>query len=163
MSQDLVREGVLQVAKLMAVAARTAPKAKGIDNIVVRVLSYRDELERLAKYMEELAKDYGEFFARDAKNVKESDAVVLIGVRVVDLGLRTPPEYGIPINVAMALINLGIAVGSAVKIASMMNVDNRVMYSVGLAAQKMGLIDADYVLGIPISARGKNIYFDRKQ
>ena len=40
--------------------------------------------------------------------------------------------------------------------------DNRVMYSIGLAAQRLKIIDADYVLGIPLSAKAKNIYFDRK-
>jgi uncharacterized ferredoxin-like protein len=29
-------------------------------------------------------------------------------------------------------------------------------------ARELGLIDADYVMGIPLSATGKSIYFDRK-
>jgi uncharacterized ferredoxin-like protein len=46
--------------------------------------------------------------------------------------------------------------------ASMLNVDNRIMYRVGTVAMKLKLLpDATAVLGIPISARGKNIYFDR--
>ena len=61
----------------------------------------------------------------------------------------------------MALVNLGIAVGSAVKVASMLNVDNRIMLSIGIAAKELRLIDAEYVLGIPLSAKAKNIYFDR--
>ncbi len=159
---EAIRDGVLTVAKLMTVAAKTAPKARGIDNIIVKILSTRDELEELAKKMEELAPRYGNFFERDAMSVRQSDAVVLIGVKVVDLGLKTPENYRIDINVAMALINLGIALGSAVKVAAMHNVDNRIMYSVGLAAQMMGLIDADFVIGIPLSVKGKNIYFDRR-
>jgi uncharacterized ferredoxin-like protein len=43
----------------------------------------------------------------------------------------------------------------------MLNVDNRIMYRAGVVARKMGLIDADIVMGIPLSATGKNIYFDR--
>jgi len=59
-------------------------------------------------------------------------------------------------------MDLGIALGSAVKIASDLAVDNRVMYSVGTAARKLGFIDADIAIGIPLSVSGKNIYFDRK-
>ena len=58
-------------------------------------------------------------------------------------------------------MDLGIAVGSAVKTASMLNVDNRIMYRIGVVARKMKLIEGDVVLGIPLSATGKNIFFDR--
>jgi hypothetical protein len=50
---------------------------------------------------------------------------------------------------------------SAVKTASIHNVDNRIMYTIGVAAKKLGLLDADVILGIPLSATSKNIYFDR--
>ncbi|HEM61508.1 MAG TPA: hypothetical protein ENO24_04395, partial [Chloroflexi bacterium] len=58
-------------------------------------------------------------------------------------------------------LDLGIAIGSAVKTAALLNVDNRVMYRIGPVAREMGLIDADVVIGIPLSATGKSIYFDR--
>jgi len=58
-------------------------------------------------------------------------------------------------------MDLGIAVSSAVKTASIHNVDNRIMYRIGPVARKIGLIDADVALGVPLSATGKNIYFDR--
>jgi uncharacterized ferredoxin-like protein len=35
------------------------------------------------------------------------------------------------------------------------------MYRIGAVARELGLIDADYVMGIPLSATGKSIYFDR--
>ncbi len=159
---QLIKDGVLNVVKLMAIAAKTAPKARGVDNITIAVLITRDELERLASKMEELADEYGQFLKRDAKNVRESDAVVLIGAKVIDIGLKSPPEYKVDINTVAALLNLGIALGSAVKIASILNVDNRIMYSIGIAAQKLKILNADYIIGIPVSVRGKNIYFDRK-
>jgi uncharacterized ferredoxin-like protein len=56
---------------------------------------------------------------------------------------------------------MGIAIGSAVKTAAMLNVDNRIMYRAGVVARQMGLIDADFVMGIPLSVTGKSIYFDR--
>jgi uncharacterized ferredoxin-like protein len=50
-----------------------------------------------------------------------------------------------------------------VKTASILNVDNRIMYRVGTAAMKLGLMpEATIIMGIPISAKGKSIYFDRK-
>ena len=60
------------------------------------------------------------------------------------------------------LLDLGIALGSAVKTASILNVDNRIMFSAGVAAVKLRLIDADVAMGVPLSATGKNPYFDRK-
>ena len=62
----------------------------------------------------------------------------------------------------MYVLDLGIAIGSAVKTASMLNIDNRIMYSIGATAMKMKLMDADMIIGIPLSATGKNIFFDRK-
>jgi uncharacterized ferredoxin-like protein len=50
---------------------------------------------------------------------------------------------------------MGIALGSAVKTASLLNVNNRIMYRAGVVAREMGLIDADYVMGIPLSARAR--------
>ncbi len=42
------------------------------------------------------------------------------------------------------------------------NVDNRMMQKVGAAALKLGLLaPCDLILGLPLSATGKNIYFDR--
>ena len=35
------------------------------------------------------------------------------------------------------------------------------MYRIGVLAREMNLIDGDVVLGIPLSATGKNIFFDR--
>jgi uncharacterized ferredoxin-like protein len=58
---------------------------------------------------------------------------------------------------AFRLLDMGIAIGSAVKTASLLNVDNRIMYRAGVVAREMGLIDADYVMGIPLSATGKSI------
>ena len=87
---------------------------------------------------------------RDAGNVRNSQLVALIGVKYT----------GDPSN-ELKLVDLGIALGSASKIASDLNVDNRIMRSIGEAAENMKLLQADYVLGIPISIKGKSIFFDR--
>jgi uncharacterized ferredoxin-like protein len=141
-------DALLTVAKLMVAAARTAPKTRGEDSIHTAVVTGEDK-ERLAKTMFEHGRE------RDAVNVRASGAVVLIGVECGKPGEEWWPFWA-------KLIDLGVALGSAVKVAGDLNVDNRIMRSVGVAAMKMGLVEGDDVEGIPISIKGKNIYFDRK-
>ena len=64
-------------------------------------------------------------------------------------------------NCAYRLLDMGIALGSAAKMAGILNADSRIMYRAGAVARELGMIDADFVMGIPISATGKSIYFDR--
>jgi len=174
-------QGVLYAARLMLVAARTAPKAKGMDSIETAIIKGED-LGRLAAEMRALANKLGRaFYSRDAGNVEASDCVVLIGARAHEpLGLncglcvyedcskrlKSWEERGRPMRgpfCEFKVLDLGIAVGSAVKMASLLNVDNRVMYSVGHAALNLQLLPkATLALGIPLSARGKSIYFDRR-
>ena len=176
-----LRDAVVEVAKLMAISARTAPKAKGIDDIDIVLLEDRKDLEKLADKMEEIGHETDRgFFIRDAECVRKSSAVLLIGVRgdkpkEIDCGgcgyegceeFRKAEkivgrDYSGP-NCALQLIDLGIAIGSAVKTASNLNVDNRIMFSAGVAAIKLGMIKCGVALAIPLSAHGKNVYFDRK-
>ena len=128
---------IITVAKLMVAAARTAPKTRGEDSITTGIVTGEDK-EGLAKTMDEIGR------GRDAANVRASGAVVLIGVEC-----GKPSEEWWPFQAK--LIDLGIALGSAVKVAGDLNVDNRIMRSVGLAAMKMGLIKGEDVEGIPIS------------
>lgn len=169
-------EGIKEVAKLMAIAARTAPKAVGKDFIQTKIIEGND-LIKLADAMVMFGDEAGrKGFDRDARGVKNSDAVILIGTKDAeaiglncgacglnncsDLKPEEKREFKGP-QCAFRLLDLGIALGSAAKIASLLNVDNRIMYRVGTAARKAGFIDADIVVGIPLSATGKNIYFDR--
>jgi uncharacterized ferredoxin-like protein len=62
---------------------------------------------------------------------------------------------------AYRLLDMGIALGSAVKVASLLNVDNRIMYRIGAAARGMKLVDWDFIMGIPLSVTAKSPYFDR--
>jgi uncharacterized ferredoxin-like protein len=180
-SAEAEREAVLAVARLMAVSARTAPKGRGLDSIKTLVLHGDDELERLAKAMEDRRQDDPNswFFKRNAEDVRKSTAVVLIGVTGEPKRIEQPLNCGACGKSCLATLkarkidtgdargpmclfqgmDLGIALGSAVKAASDLNVDNRLMYSIGAAARKLKLLDADLVIGIPLSATGKNIYF----
>ena len=58
-------------------------------------------------------------------------------------------------------MDLGITLCSAVKLADDLGIDNRMMYTIGVAAQSLGLLDSDVIIGIPLSVTGKNPYFDR--
>jgi uncharacterized ferredoxin-like protein len=168
-------EGLKYVADLMAISARTAPKTKGEDFVVVEVLT-DDQITRLGQGMIERGERNDiHAFIRDGGNVLASSAVVLIGIKDADVaGLNCGAcgeETCVKINThegqfkgpqcALRLLDMGIALGSAAKTAGMMNVDNRIMYRVGVVARQLGLIDADFVMGIPISATGKSVYFDR--
>jgi uncharacterized ferredoxin-like protein len=132
------------------VAARTAPKARGLDTLVAAILGGEDK-NRLADEMERAGKDKNlPTRIRDAGNVKNSELVILIGVKY---------EEDIPDE--LKLVDLGIALGSAAKVAGDLNIDNRIMRSIGETAENMKFLPADYVVGIPISIKGKNIFFDR--
>jgi uncharacterized ferredoxin-like protein len=173
-----LNNAILQVAGLMELAARTAPKTKGEDFVKVMILS-GDKVRELAEGMYKFGavRKKGNF-DRDGHNVAVSSAVILIGLKNataagLDCGAcgfvncdafkAAPVEDGDfkgPICVYRH-IDLGIAIGSAVKTAQMLNIDNRVMYRIGVAARAMKIVDWDYVLGVPLSATGKSPFFDR--
>ena len=75
-----LKDTVNMVGELMAVAARTAPKAAGKDFIEVKLLSDSERVA-LGNDMIQVAKERGlQGFERDGKNVLDSDAVLLIGL-----------------------------------------------------------------------------------
>jgi uncharacterized ferredoxin-like protein len=76
-------------------------------------------------------------------------------------GERTEGEdFRGPLCVFQAM-DLGIALGSAAKTAGILNIDNRIMYTIGAAARKLKLLDSDIIIGFPLSVSGKSPYFDR--
>jgi uncharacterized ferredoxin-like protein len=90
--EEIVEESAIHVARLMALSAITAPKARGVDNVVVGVLRDRAEMERLAKAMEEMAGQMGDFFKRDADNIRRSTAIVLMGCKIKDINIKNPQD-----------------------------------------------------------------------
>jgi len=168
-------EGIDVVTALMEIAARTAPKAAGKDFVVIKTLKGAILKELGDKMVEFGVRTGKKNFDRDGNNVRNSEAVVLIGLKdAATVGLNCGAcgfakclkintfegEFKGP-QCAYRLLDMGIALGSAVKTASILNVDNRIMYRIGAVAREMGLIDSDFVMGIPLSATGKSIYFDR--
>lgn len=174
------KEALLQVSRLMLVSARTAPKSGGVDDVLTMVVVGKEK-EALAEEMDKICEERKiDGFKRDAKNLRDSEAVVLIGVQGtwslrMDCGAcgyaacsefdeaekKAGLDFVGPTCVFKAL-DLGIALGSAAKTASLLNVDNRIMYRIGTAARRLNLLPrATVIMGIPISAKGKSIYFDR--
>jgi uncharacterized ferredoxin-like protein len=177
-------DAVKSVAGLMALSARTAPKAVGLDSIKIEVLTGKDQ-NKLANQMIKLGKELTmDFFRINAEQVKASDATIIIGVegrtplgincggcgyascaemaKAVKAGKNKKSLYPAP-NCVLKISDLGIAVGSAVRTASIHNADNRIMFSAGVAALKIGMLKGCSVAyGIPLKASGKNIFWDKK-
>lgn len=170
--------GIEMIAEFMAISAITAPKTKGENFVQTKVLK-GGILKKMAKAMFAYGEKTGKKdFDRDSENIAASEAVVLIGVKDAtvtgldcqacgftdckELGKqkKTDSEFKGPIC-AFRLLDMGIALGSAVKTADIHNVDNRIMYRAGVIARNMGIVDWDFVMGIPLSISGKNIFFDR--
>lgn len=168
------KSAVMQVAELMCIAARTAPKARGADNLVTAIVADPQEKEALAAAMRAFADEIGAaFFARDAQNLLAAEACVLIGTRLQRLGIPGCNLCGFAgcqaseaagARCAYNAGDLGIALGSAVSVAANHRVDCRIMYTIGLVAVRLGLLGEDVAIahGIPLAVSGKNIFFDRK-
>ena len=177
-------EGVLEVARAMAVAARTAPKARGID-VIETLIVHGKELETLSRAMAEHGKATKKeaIFARDAGNVLKSQAVLLIGLKdllpkkperpldcgacgygncagLLDAERSEGDDFPGPVCVFQS-IDLGIALASACALAAGFHVDNRMMYTIGGPARRLKWMASEIIIGIPLSCSGKNIYFDR--
>lgn len=173
--KEIIRDTLIDVAKKMVAAAYTAPKARGINNLVCAILTDRD-LQELARTMKEIGeKEDNQIFIRDAINVlNNADVVVLFGTKINTINLvycgycgfqdckhkKEHPDVPCAFNTG----DLGIALGSAVGVAMDHRIDNRVMYTIGIAARVMNLLgdDVPIIYGVPLSATAKNPFFDRK-
>ncbi len=170
-NERMCRNGhVLNVARQMMTAARTAPKGKGIDAIEIALVSGED-LKTLSAEMEAMVEKHGmKFFLRDAANILQAECVIIIGTREQPQGLNcghcgypTCASRSAGVPCALNVVDVGIAIGSACATASDLRVDTRVMFSAGLAAQQLQwLPDCHSVFAIPVSASSKNPFFDRK-
>ncbi len=173
--KNIHAETIYSVAKQMAAAARTAPKARGIDNLVIAIAD-KDEIEKISKTMEEIAnlQESSSFFKRDANNILNAQYLFLIGTRIKSLNVQPCNLCGFAncdarekqpdVPCVFNTNDLGIAIGSAVSVAANQRIDNRVMYSVGKAVVDMKILgdDVKIAFGIPLSVSPKSPFFDRK-
>jgi len=186
-SKHLENKAVLEIAAIMAANARTAPKANGVDDIDIALLD-GEELEALARCMDEIAEQKPSpypsvAFQINGNDLRKANAVLLMGVKgsrhdtekpldCGSCGFRTCSNFKkagrrqggdfVGPTCIMKALDLGIAIGSAVKMAGECHIDNRIMYTIGAAAQKLHLLDSDIIMGIPLSVTGKNPYYDRR-
>ncbi|MDD1778062.1 MAG: DUF2148 domain-containing protein [Candidatus Helarchaeota archaeon] len=171
------QEAIIELAKIILISARTAPKSKGLDSIRTAIVTGKEKAN-IADKMRSYAQQKGDTWYRDAKNVEDSAAIILIGVQGVPIDIKNCSLCGFntceelldarkkspktPPGCTFKLMDLGIALGSAAKTASIHNVDSRIMYRPGKAAKDLGYLpEVDVIIAIPISATGKSIYFDR--
>ena len=165
-------EQVVASARQMLTAARTAPKARGVD-IIEAILVEGDDLKLLADKMVEIGNERNRpSFIRDAGNVLQAECIVAIGTRYQSLGLNcghcglatcAEREQNAEIPCSLNSIDVGIAIGSACATAADLRLDTRVMYSIGVAVEQLGWIGSDVhlTMGIAVSASSKNPFFDR--
>ena len=173
--EDLREDQVIEVAKKMMIAARTAPKGRGKDDTVVTMVK-RDGIKEISDRIKNMVvrDNLKPFFLRDAENILASSVMLLLGTKISAMGVHPcgmcgfencdeknkHPDHPCVFNTG----DLGIAVGSAVSVAMDHRVDNRIMYMVGQAVLEMGILgkDVKVVYGIPLSVSSKNPFFDRK-
>jgi uncharacterized ferredoxin-like protein len=129
-----------------------------------------DDIRRLSDEMCNLAGETGlQFVFRDAANILHAEAILLIGtvqqthgLNCAHCGYATCGEKPEAVPCAINTVDVGIAIGSACATAADFRVDTRVMFSAGLAAQRLRFLgDSHTVMAIPLSASSKNPFFDR--
>lgn len=144
-------------------------------------------LKRLADWLREQGQHHKEaIWYRDADTAEKLDLVLFIG-----LAEWYPPQYDCgacgfgtcaeflqarpghktdsssdwqfdgPIC-QLRCIDLGIAVGSAAKTASLNNIDTRCQTRIAAAARHLKIIKADVAVALSMSVSHKNIFFDKK-
>lgn len=172
--KDFEKETILDIAKKMALAARTAPKGRGRDTLDI-MIAEKSDINKIADHMDKIYKEKDiHFFGRDAANIRDCEAILFIGTSIEPLNLaycgwcgfedcKTKNEHR-ETPCTFNNIDLGIAIGSAVSIAANNRIDNRVLYSAGKAVRELKMMSENtkIILGIALSVSSKNIFFDRK-
>lgn len=166
---------LIATAQRMLAAARTAPKGRGVDNLALAYI-LNDTIQLLADQMIKMAQSgsVGDFFIRDAHSIRSCEVMTLLGTAISAQGIQgcnlcgfsgceeknQYPDHPCVFNTG----DLGIAIGSAVSVAMDMRVDNRIMYSAGMAARELNLLGTPVkiIYAIPLSVSPKNPFFDRK-
>ncbi|HHU88895.1 MAG: ferredoxin domain-containing protein [Sphaerochaetaceae bacterium] len=166
---------VSEVANKMLLAARTAPKARGKDTLSAAVVD-KEGRSQLAEHMRLMVEEGrgAPFFLRDADNLDVADGLLLLGSSIEPMGLEfcglcgfancsekeKHPNHPCVFNTG----DLGIALGSAVSVAMEHRLDNRIMFSIGMAVRELKLLGegVKIIYAVPLSMSGKNPFVDRK-
>jgi uncharacterized ferredoxin-like protein len=151
------------------------------------IIDDRATLKRMADWLRERGNKHREaIWFRDADTAEKLDLVLFVGLAKwyppqYDCGacgfgtcaefMQARPahqteaskdwEFAGPVCQIRA-IDLGIAVGSAAKTASINNVDTRCQTRLAAAARHLGIIESDLAVALSMSVTHKNIFFDKK-
>jgi uncharacterized ferredoxin-like protein len=175
MLKERLRETVKHCLGIMEAAAITSPKGLGQNSLNTVILN-DEELETVGRTMVEHGNETGQAnYIRDGMNILQCHGLLLVGVKphkplgadckacgygCKDFGKTLSGDFTGP-NCCFKLLDLGIALGSAARTASTLNLDSRVMFRPGVIAKRLGLIEGTVAIGIPVSISSKNIFFDR--
>jgi uncharacterized ferredoxin-like protein len=171
--EGFLSDAIGSAARELCLAARTAPKTRGVDLIETAVVD-GDDLKSIISEMEKIfASTQREAFRKNAGSLKNCTCAVLIGAKNKTAGLAPCGLCGFKdcddneksgAVCAFNMMDLGIAIGSAISVAADKRIDNRLMWTIGMAAKNLGVFgkEVKQIIGIPLSATGKNIFFDRK-
>ena len=167
---DLRADTVVQVAKLMAASAITAPKSGGqlflqgthlfIETVIV---DDHDTLAHLAGWMRARGKERREvIWFRDADVAEVIDAALFVG-----LADWYPPNYdcgacGYATCAEFLHATKQLQDDSAAKTAAIHSIDCRCQTRIAVAARKLGLIRADIAVALSLSLTHKAVGFDRR-
>ena len=173
--EEIRDKAVWEAAQEVLLAVRTAPKTRGIDNISI-LIADGDEKAAMVDKMNELSgrppASRGPAFIRDAKSVAAASAVIMVGAKAPVTGLDCR-WCGFPtcaekakspkVPCVFGAIDLGIGLGVAAASLAGKHIDNRMMYSMGVAALELGWFgpEVTMALGFPLSVTGKSPFFDR--
>jgi uncharacterized ferredoxin-like protein len=159
----------------------------GLPFIETVIVEEKATLKRLADWLRARGERHREpIWFRDADTAEKLDLVLFIGLcgwypPQYDCGacgyatcaefLKARPshqaaasadwEFSGPIC-QLRCVDLGIAVGSAAKTASLNNVDARCQTRIAAAARHLGIVKADLAVALSMSVTHKNIFFDKK-
>jgi uncharacterized ferredoxin-like protein len=151
------------------------------------IVEDKPTLKRLADWLRERGEKHKEpIWFRDADTAEKLDLVLFIGLAEwyppqYDCGacgygtcaefLQARPSYKAEASAdwefdgpicQIRCIDLGIAVGSAAKTASLNNIDTRCQTRIAAAARHLKIIKSDVAVALSMSVSHKNIFFDKK-
>lgn len=173
LENEIKDRALQQIAEQMLIAARTAPKGRGINNVMLAIAEQKD-FPRISEKMIEIGNRMNQsFFIRDAENILHIEYMLVLAMKINPINLdcgwcgfaNCAEKNKHPlVPCVFNLTDLAIAIGSAVSKAADLRVDNRVMYSAGRAIKELNLLgeEAAIILCVPISATSKSPFFDRK-
>jgi uncharacterized ferredoxin-like protein len=151
------------------------------------VVEDQETLSRLAGWLRERGNKLKDaIWFRDADSAEKLDLVLFVGLAkwyppVYDCGAcgyatcaeflrarehnqtKDAEDWEFPGPICqLRCVDLGIAVGSAAKVASLHNIDCRCQTRIAAAARHLGIIQADLAVALSMSVSHKNIFFDKK-